>query len=214
MNTYLLSALLLTAVVAVYWYFKATPAAGTGTEPGPGTGTGPEPKTDSDSEPELEQAPSPSPDVTLTVQIGDQQGQLVIELYDDIVPQTAKNFRELCQKHAFQNCPFHRIIPGFMIQGGDFTNGNGTGGYSIYGEKFPDENFQLKHDRPGLLSMANSGPDTNGSQFFITLDAQPHLDNKHVVFGSVKQGMDVVRAMEAVPTDQTDQPTIPVMIKN
>lgn len=195
MIPYVIGALLL--IVIIYWYFSQTIPS-------------PEPKPSPEPAPLPE--PEPNKDITLTIQVGDQQGQIVIELYDDVVPLTARNFRELYENGAYNNCPFHRIIPGFMIQGGDFTNGNGTGGRSIYGEKFPDENFQLKHDRPGLLSMANSGPDTNGSQFFITLDAQPHLDNKHVVFGRVKQGMDLVRAIENVPTDQTDQPTVPVTI--
>eukprot|EP00933_Yihiella_yeosuensis_P012273 TRINITY_DN1205_c0_g3_i1.p1 TRINITY_DN1205_c0_g3~~TRINITY_DN1205_c0_g3_i1.p1 ORF type:complete len:318 (-),score=62.43 TRINITY_DN1205_c0_g3_i1:76-1029(-) len=133
-------------------------------------------------------------------------GKLVFELYTDIVPKTAENFRCLCtgekgrgrsgkQLH-FQGSIFHRIIPGFMCQGGDFTAGNGTGGESIYGGKFPDENFKVEHTQAGLLSMANSGPGTNGSQFFITLRKTPHLDNKHVVFGRLIEGMEVLREME------------------
>ncbi|KAH6842578.1 cyclophilin-like domain-containing protein [Chaetomium sp. MPI-CAGE-AT-0009] len=154
--------------------------------------------------------------VFFNITIGGQAaGRVTFELFNDIVPKTAENFRALCTGEKgvgkagkplhFKGSGFHRVIKQFMIQGGDFTAGNGTGGESIYGAKFADENFELKHDRPFLLSMANAGPGTNGSQFFVTTVATPHLDGKHVVFGEVLSGKSVVRQIENLRT-QSDKP--------
>lgn len=157
-----------------------------------------------------------NPRVAMDVSIdGKPAGTVEFELFADVVPKTAENFRVLCAGEraglAYADSPFHRIIPEFMIQGGDFTNGNGTGGRSIYGDEFPDENFTLKHTDAGLLSMANAGPDTNGSQFFITVAPTPWLDGRHVVFGKVVNGMDVVRQMEAQGS-QSGKPRVPVTL--
>jgi peptidyl-prolyl isomerase H (cyclophilin H) len=149
-------------------------------------------------------------------------GRIYMELFADVVPKTAENFRQFCVGEklrdglpiGYKNINFHRIIKDFMIQGGDFIKGDGTGSYSIYGESFNDENFILKHDQPGLLSMANSGKNTNGCQFFLTLNACEWLDNKHVVFGKVIDGasMLTLRKIENVSTGYGDKPKYLVTI--
>mmetsp|Transcript_2324 Transcript_2324/g.3296 ORF Transcript_2324/g.3296 Transcript_2324/m.3296 type:complete len:415 (+) Transcript_2324:277-1521(+) len=163
------------------------------------------------------------PKVFFDIKIGDENaGKIIMELWSHTTPKTAENFRALCtgekgkastgQPLHYKGCTFHRVIKNFMIQGGDFTLGNGMGGESIYGEKFADENFKMKHTEPYLLSMANAGPGTNGSQFFITLKDTPHLDGKHVVFGKVLEGIEIIRKIENLPTDSSDKPNEQVII--
>ncbi|KAJ9444152.1 Peptidyl-prolyl cis-trans isomerase CYP19-1 [Diplonema papillatum] len=155
-------------------------------------------------------------------QKGSKLGRVVMELYADVTPKCAENFRCLCTGEKgkgkcgkplhYKGSKFHRVIPKFMIQGGDFTAGNGSGGESIYGKNFRDENFKLQHSQVGMLSMANAGPNTNGSQFFITTSTPKHLNGKHTVFGKVIEGYNFIQAVEKVKTNRQDAPLQPVVI--
>lgn len=157
--------------------------------------------------------------VKFDVSIGGQErGTITLGLFGEVAPKTVKNFITLADRghngYGYRGTKFHRIIANFMIQGGDVTNNNGTGGLSIYGTTFADENFTILHTEPGMLSMANAGKDTNGSQFFITTAQTKWLDGKHTVFGKVIAGMDVVRAIERITTDSYDRPLQDVVIEN
>lgn len=149
--------------------------------------------------------------VYLDINCNNNRGRIILSLNTKITPKTAKNFSVLCEKKAYVNSPFHRVIKDFMIQGGDFTNYDGTGGISIYGNTFNDESFTLKNER-GTISMANSGPNTNGSQFFISTKDNDFLDDKHVVFGKVIKGMDLIDYIETQQTDDNDKPINDILI--
>ena len=154
--------------------------------------------------------------VFFDISLNGTPAKVIFKLYDDIVPITATNFRTLAtgeKGYGYKGSIFHRIIPNFMCQGGDFEKKNGTGGYSIYGKKFEDENFRVKHDKKYLLSMANAGPNTNGSQFFITFVPCPWLDGKHVVFGEVIEGKEVIDMMEDFGSN-AGKPTSEIIISD
>jgi len=164
-----------------------------------------------------------NPRVFMDIQIGQKEPKRIeFELYKNLVPKTAENFRALCTGEKgvgqsgkplhYKGSAFHRLIKDFMLQGGDFTQGNGTGGESIYGEKFEDENFKCKHKKRGDLSMANAGKNTNGSQFFICFKKTEWLDNAHVVFGRVSKGIELLDEIEAIPTESGDKPSEPIVI--
>lgn len=164
------------------------------------------------------------PKVYLNIKAGKKNlGQIVIKLFTNNVPKTCNNFRALCtgeqgytrtgKKLSYKNCPFHRIIPGFMVQGGDIENGDGTGKMCVYGDSFADESFMIQHNKPGIVSMANSGPDSNGCQFFIITEPQPHLDGKHVAFGQVIKGMEIIKEIEELGTE-SGEPLVDIIISD